>query len=134
MQRARMRLLMAHVEDEYVPAFGAFFLGGAPASALLDALAALQARLAPDASGPYALGAWSLADVALAPLVLRLPVILEHELGRYPLGEGKRALAALREARFARLMKYIGDVRARPSVLKTYYEVRLGRNPGSDVM
>ena len=29
-------------------------------AALLDALAALQARLAPDVSGPYALGAWSL--------------------------------------------------------------------------
>ena len=102
-------------------AFRTFARQGESSAQFLEAIAALQARLAP--SG-FAVGEFSLADVAIAPQVLRLIPMLENEYGRYPVGEGKKVLEALRGPKYARFMQYIEDLAARPSVKATYDEVR----------
>ena len=119
--RARMRLFVAHCDTAFRDAFRGVLFGAVGAADFLGALEALQCRLAPEG---YALGAeWSLADAAIAPFLLRTVMFLEHEFGRFPLGEGRKMAEALRGPRFARLMRYVEDIRARPSVQKTWDEV-----------
>ena len=90
-----MRLFIMHVEGAILDAFRKRLFGTAPLADFLAALEALQARLAPEG---YALGGeqWSLADVEVAPLLLRAVMMLKYELGKYPIGEGKTTLDALR--------------------------------------
>ncbi|KAH9926322.1 uncharacterized protein BXZ73DRAFT_90980 [Epithele typhae] len=81
-----------------------------PAAALVpaDPLAKADMRLfahLPPAAG-FAAGAFSLADVAVAPFLLRGEVLMRYEIRKYPVGEGRRVLDALAEPRFARLAKY----------------------------
>ena len=122
-QRARARHTITVFETQVFDAYIKFVFGQQPGAPLLDALAAFQARL-PEAGG-FAVGEWSIADVAAAPFMIRMPLSFEHDLGQYPEGEGKKVMEELRTPRFARLMRYIEDLKNHPSVRKTYDEVRL---------
>ena len=88
--------------------------------ALLSAIEAIQGRLPP--SG-FAVGEFTLADIAIAPTVVRLSLVLENEIGKYALGEGARLLAALKAPKFKRFTQYVNDLKAHPSIQKTYDEV-----------
>ena len=116
-QRANARLFIALFETQFFDAFKQVLLAAADPIVLVDAFAALQARLPPTG---FAVGAWSMADIAVIPFFVRVLMLLEHEIGKYPLGAGKKALAELQQPRFARLMKYIEDAKAQPSFKKTY--------------
>ena len=142
--RAHARRFVALFDAQYPPAFRAFFFSGGPAAGFLDMLAALQARMHPARAGP-ALGgetegeeegeeegewsAWGFADLAVAPFLVRVPMLLENEFGTFPLGEGRKALEELRGPRFERLMAYIERARAWPMFQKTYDEVRSFLSP-----
>ncbi|KAI0712662.1 thioredoxin-like protein [Earliella scabrosa] len=119
-QRARARHTITVFETQVFDAYIKFVYGQQPGAPLLDALAAFQARL-PEAGG-FAVGEWSIADVAAAPFMIRMPLSFEHDLGQYPEGEGKKVMEELRTPRFARLMRYIEDLKNYPSVAKTYDE------------
>ncbi|KAH9917893.1 thioredoxin-like protein [Epithele typhae] len=119
LQRANMRLFIALWEQQGFPAFWSFLTGTGSTEAFLGVFEALQARLAP--SG-FAVGQFSLADIAVAPFVLRTLVLVEHEIGKYPLGDGKKLLDAMKEPKFARMAKYIEDLTAYPSVRDTWAE------------
>ena len=139
--RARARFFVNTFETRVYPdAFLDFFFRAAPRATLLDALAALQALLPPlpdgpegegDKSGegegggrgPFAVGRWSIADMAVAPFLARIWMFLEHDMGKNSLEDGRAALAELREgSRFARLRRYVEDVQARPSFRATWDE------------
>ena len=137
--RARARFFVNTFETRVYPeAFLDFFFHAAPSATLLDALAALQALLPlfPDApeedmggesegepGGPFAVGQWSIADMAVAPSLARIYMFLAHDMGKNSLEDGRAALAELREgSRFARLRRYVEDVQARPSFRATWDE------------
>ena len=121
--RARIRAFIHFVDTTFVNAFNAVFEGRQPTS-VLDALEQLQARLPP--GGGFAVGEWSNADVAVAPFLARAHLMLKHDIGRYPVGEGPRALEKLRrDAKYVRVMKYVDDIWARPCFKATWDEVRL---------
>ena len=63
--------------------------------------------------------------MAVAPFLARLYMLLGAELGKYPLGEGKKTLEILRSDRFARLEQYWKDIREQPSWKATWDEVRV---------
>ncbi|KAH9915465.1 uncharacterized protein BXZ73DRAFT_54291 [Epithele typhae] len=117
--RGAVRLFVARAHDTLHGAFRQFFFAPTGrAHAFAAGLEAFQALLAPRG---YALGAWSLADVAVAPFVVRTAVLAEHEeIGKYPRGEGAKLLAALAEPRFARFRAYCALLLARPSVRDTF--------------
>ena len=92
----------------------AAFLGKSP-NIFLDVFEAIQARLPPTG---FAVGEFSLADIAAVPALLRIILMLKHDIGKYPVGEGKKAFEQLSQPKFARLMKYLEDVKARPSLQK----------------
>lgn len=71
------------------------------------------------------MGDWSIADVAAVPFLARIKLLLENDLGRYPAGEGLKAMEELKKPKFARLMKYIEDAKNRPSFKATWNEVRI---------
>ena len=139
--RAQARFFVNTFETRVYPdAFVEFFFRAAPRATLLDALAALQALLPPlpdgpegegdksgesegEGEGPFAVGHWSIADMAVAPFLARIWMFLAHDMGKNSLEDGRAALAELREgSRFARLRRYVEDVRARPSFRETWDE------------
>ncbi|TFK89258.1 thioredoxin-like protein [Polyporus arcularius HHB13444] len=116
-QLAYARLFIALFDTKVHEAFKGFFFLGAPVSDLLDQLEAIQARL-PETG--FAVGEFSIADVAAAPFLARIMLLLENDIGKYPVGEGKKAFEELQKPKFARLMKYIADLKARPSFRASY--------------
>ncbi|KAI0777418.1 thioredoxin-like protein [Trametes elegans] len=118
--RARARLFITLSHDTLHHAFRGFFFRGERIDTILPALEAFQALLAP--SG-FAVGPWSMADAVVAPMIVRFMRLARHEIGKYPMGEGKRLLRALGEPKFARLMQYYQHLWDRPSVRDTWDEV-----------
>ena len=119
--RARVRHSIQTFDTTFISAFEAVIYGGASPDKVVAALDAFQKRL-PETG--FAIGEWSLADVAAAPWVALTLSLLEHDVGKYPAGEGLSAAETLRGAEFARLNKYVKDVKARPSFQVAWNEVR----------
>ena len=121
MQRARARFFARAYDDRVFPAsFRDFFFFASPLAPLLDALATLQGLL--PAEG-FAAGEWSLADMAVGPFLARMWLFLEHDLGKGTVEDGRAALRELKGPRFARLRRYLDDVKAQPSFQATWDEV-----------
>ncbi|KAM5541834.1 hypothetical protein V8D89_004563 [Ganoderma adspersum] len=120
--RAKARIFVSVVDTKVLDSFRGFFFMGAPANELFAGFEAVQALLPP--AGGFAVGAWSIADIAAGPYLVRMLMLLEHEIGKYSVGEGKKTLEALRGPRFARVMKYVEDVKAWPSFRATWDEVQ----------
>ena len=120
-ERARVRRFYLQLDLTFFPSYRAFFMEGEAPDSFFDVLETLQGLL-PETG--FAIGPWSLADVAFAPMLVRLETMMANEFGKYQVGEGKKALEVLRGPRFARLSQYLEDVKQRPSVKATYNEVR----------
>ena len=119
--RAAVRGFIAHFEEKFVKPFQDAFLRGYSTQPLLDAFAAVQVRLS--ATG-FACGEWSMADMAVVPFFVRVFAMLENDIGKYPEGEGKKAFATLTgDAKFARIAKYVEDIKTHPAVKATWNEV-----------
>ena len=119
--RARARMINVYFDTRFFPVFWDFFLEGKPGADLLGALETMQSLL-PETG--FAVGPeWSIADIAVAPFLVRVVMLLEHDLGKQSAEEGSKALLALRTPRFARLMKYIEDAKEWSSFKATFDEV-----------
>ncbi|KAM5541835.1 hypothetical protein V8D89_004564 [Ganoderma adspersum] len=116
---AKARIFASVVDTKILEGLREFFFMGAPASGLLAAFEALQALLPPTG---FAVGEWSVADIAAAPFLVRSLMLLEHDIGKYPVGEGKKTFEALHGPKFARILKYVEDAKAWPSFRATWDE------------
>ncbi|KAI0777312.1 thioredoxin-like protein [Trametes elegans] len=119
--RAKARLFVNSFDTVFAKGWADFFFmytEGAGKS-LFDALEFVQAALPPTG---FVVGQWSIAEIAAGPFLARLLVLLKHDLGTYPVGEGTRALKTLQGPRFARLLKYVEDVKAHPNFKNTWDE------------
>lgn len=121
--RARARLFIVQAHETLHHAFRGFFFRGERIDSVLPSLEAFQALLAPRG---YAIGPWSIADVAVAPMMVRFMRLSGYEIGKYPLGEGKKLLKALKEPKFARFMEYYEMLWRRPSIQASWDEVSSG--------
>ncbi|RPD52410.1 hypothetical protein L226DRAFT_555686 [Lentinus tigrinus ALCF2SS1-7] len=118
--RARARMINNYFDTRFFPAFWDFFIEArAKPADILGVLETVQGLL-PETG--FAVGAWSIADVAIAPFLVRVVMLLENGLGKQQEEEGKEVLRALREPRFARVMKYIRDAKEWPSFKVTFNE------------
>lgn len=120
-KRARARLFVSLVDAKLWDAFIKFVIMGTPNTVLFDVLEALQARL-PETG--FVVGEWSIADVFAVPILLRILLVLENDVGKYPVGEGKKTFEELQKPKFARIMRYTADGKEHPSVKNTWNEVR----------
>ncbi|KAI0336579.1 thioredoxin-like protein [Cubamyces sp. BRFM 1775] len=108
--RAQARLFINIFETKVFEAFrNFFFTPDGSSTALLEGLEALQARLAPNG---FALGEqWTNADSAVAPFLVRIDLMLKNDIGKFPQSEGLKVLEVYQGPKFARLTKYIEDIR-----------------------
>ncbi|KAI0366076.1 hypothetical protein BV20DRAFT_1027012 [Pilatotrama ljubarskyi] len=118
--RAHARLFAHTVDTALLPAFMAFVFLRAPAAGVLAVLDTLQGML-PPAEG-YVAGAWSLADAAFVPILIRWDFHLRTGLGTFEPEVLQEARDAFGSPRFERLRKYLADNAARPSWAKCYDE------------
>lgn len=70
------------------------------------------------------MGEWSIADAATMPVLTRLHMSLKYNVGLLKPGVAKEALEVFESPKYARLHRYIEDNMARPSMAKTWDEVR----------
>lgn len=120
---ARARLFIDAVVNKYAPAEWAATMEDADPQKLVEALEHLQSFLP---SEGFAVGDFSIADIAIIPLLLRMELYAENDLNGYPKGEGygQKILDAIRTPKLARFHEYWKDLTARPSVASTWNKVR----------
>ena len=121
-QRARVRFFMDAVTNRYMPAHMAWVLDREPDAAEkhLKAIQFLQ-ELIPE-SGKYAVGdSYTIADACITPFIYRLNVIIENDIGKYPVGNGPKFGESLKDPKYAKFMAYASAITARP-VAKEIWE------------
>ncbi|KAI0366061.1 hypothetical protein BV20DRAFT_972253 [Pilatotrama ljubarskyi] len=119
--RAKARFFIDGVSTKLVPAWHAFSQGKTSVEDYYKAVEYIQDLL--PAQG-FAVGQYSIADVAITPFLARAKITLLNDLGGYPEGEGPKILNELRSGtgRFARFGKYFTDLLERESFKATFDE------------
>lgn len=113
---------MENVGAKVTPAWAAFSFRGESYEGFLNALEGVQALLPVDK--PFAVGdEFTNADIAVAPFLGRMYLMLKHGIGKFSKEDGQRVWDALHSEKFARLTKYASDLMARESFKKTFDEV-----------
>ena len=127
LKRARMRLFIDALPS-LVSAWFAFHRAYGPVERLHDGIARVQDLLpAGGGEGPgYAVGEYSLADVAITPFLARMRASVGNDWGTFPEGEGKKVWADMndKQGKYARFAKYAERLLQRESFKKTLDEVR----------
>ena len=120
--RAKARLFIDAVSTKLAPAQAAVVIRGEDPEQLVQAYEAIQALLPPQG---FAVGEFSIADIAVAPFLARIDLNLTNDLGGFPAdqGEGPKILELLRAPKLARLQQYFKDIQARPSFATTFDKV-----------
>ncbi|KAI0654862.1 hypothetical protein C8Q70DRAFT_463241 [Cubamyces menziesii] len=117
--RAKARFFIEGVSSKLIPAWYAYFLRNAPVEDFYNALKYVQSLLPEEG---FAVGEFSIADIAIAPFLARTRVSLLNEIGKYPEGDGKKVWAHITSGDFARIAKYSEDLFARESFKATFDE------------
>ncbi|KAI0784097.1 glutathione S-transferase C-terminal-like protein [Abortiporus biennis] len=117
--RAKARFFIDAVSNKFNPAFFKFvFRGEGTLDEFVAAIKEIQALL--PAEG-YAIGPFSIADLALIPFWGRGLVAFENDLGGFAVGEGPKYLEAIKKnPELTRFLKYVDDVTSRPSFKATF--------------
>ncbi|OCH87043.1 glutathione S-transferase [Obba rivulosa] len=131
--RAKARFFLDFVHTKFIPPWVGHFRLGHPAEPFFAALEELQALLP---SSGFAVGEWSIADAAAAPVLARMEVFLElnHPLSGWSGDEARRVLDTLKTSRFARINQYLNDLMEQPSFKATFdkTKVMVGLKPWFD--
>ncbi|TFK79322.1 hypothetical protein K466DRAFT_606231 [Polyporus arcularius HHB13444] len=117
--RAKARFFIKTVDEKFSKAFFKFVLFGGSMDEMLDAVVEMQALL-PDTG--FAVGAWSIADTAFAPFLVRLESLLRNNFCTFADGVAEKTLTELRAPTFARIWRYLEENVARESMAKTWDE------------
>ncbi|GBE89239.1 Pyrimidodiazepine synthase [Sparassis crispa] len=120
--RAKTRFFIDTVSTKLVSAWFPFVNGVASAEPFLNGVEQVVALL-PETG--FAVGVYSLADIAVTPFLARMFTALKNDLGLYPVGEGKKVYDILCGPRFARLQKYWQDVNSRSNFEATFDEAHI---------
>ena len=126
MKRAQARFFIEGVSSKLTPAWYAFQMRNGPVEEVYKGLEYVQSLL-PETG--FAVGEYSLADIAITPFLARARIGLTNEIGAFPEGEGKKVWQTITSGKFARLAKYMDDLFARESFKATFDEVRITSQP-----
>ena len=125
--RAHMRLFIDAV-GPLVSAWWRFHRAYGSAGEVRDAVERLQAMLPAEeeaTKGAFAVGKFSLADVAVVSFLARMRASIGNDWGTFPEGEGKSLWEEItaREGKFERFGRYVEVLFERQSFKKTFDEV-----------
>lgn len=121
--RAKARLFIDAVSNKLTQTqYKVINLGEGSAEDLVQAFEALQALL--PAKG-FVIGEFSIADIAVAPFLARLELLLANDLGAWPAGrgEGPKIIGLLQQPKLARIWEYWKELQTRPSFVATFDKV-----------
>lgn len=119
-QRAQARFFIEVVSSKFTTSWYSFVHRGGSSDDVIKAFEAIQSLL--PATG-FAVGEFSAADIAIAPFLARMDIVLRNELGSYEEGAGGRVLEILHSPQFVRLQRYFEDIKGRRSFQATFDEV-----------
>ncbi|KAH9887334.1 thioredoxin-like protein [Cubamyces lactineus] len=120
--RVQVRLFINIFETgKFFEGFRGFFFRNTEGAGklLLEGLAELQARLPPTG---FLVGKWSNAESAVAPFLVRVDMMLKHNIGAHSEEDGVKVLETYQGPKYARLTKYIVEIRESPIFEKTWDE------------
>lgn len=117
--RAKARLFIDAVSNKFNPAQFQVLGTGADPELLVTAFEQIQALLPPTG---FAIGEFSIADIAIAPFLGRLELALSNDLGAWPegQGQGEKISNLLQQPKLARINEYSKAVQSRPSFVSTW--------------
>ncbi|KAI0777317.1 hypothetical protein BD413DRAFT_175854 [Trametes elegans] len=118
-KRAQARFFIEGVSSKLIPTWYGYFLRNAPVEDFYAAVEYIQSLL--PAEG-FAIGQYSIADIAIAPFLARTRLSLLNEIGKYPEGDGKKVWATITSGKYARFAKYQEDLFARDTFKETFDE------------
>ncbi|EJD08549.1 uncharacterized protein FOMMEDRAFT_16871 [Fomitiporia mediterranea MF3/22] len=119
--RARARFFIDAVNTKFLDGFVAFIIKGENVDTLYSGAETIQALL-PDDKKFAVSDDFTNADAAIAPLFIRVIVVLKNDLGKAAPGEGKKAFEVFNSPRFSKLMDYFKRIEAHESVKSTFDE------------
>lgn len=121
-KRAQARFFIDVVSNKLVPGWVGLVRTGTPEAlqGFVQGIEAVQSLLPKEG---FAVGEYSIADVAVTPFLARAFTVLENEIGAYEPGEGKKLLETVQQPQFTRFQKYWTDLQARPSFQATFDKV-----------
>ncbi|TBU33386.1 thioredoxin-like protein [Dichomitus squalens] len=127
--RAKARGFIQIYDSWIQPPYKSAFFLGEGTEPILQAIEKLQAALP---STGFAIGQYSIADIAVAPFFVRMLLFLRHGIGAYSQADGDRLREAFASEKFARFRQYVQDLESRPSFQKNWDEaqqVELWKSP-----
>jgi len=119
--RANARFFMNAVSTEFVPAYISVLFSGAPVEKFLTSLKPIQALLPAEgfAVGPE----FTIADASIAPFLGRMEISLKNDLGPFEEGAALDVWKTFQtDGNYARLRKYLDDIKGRESFKRTFDE------------
>ncbi|KAJ7472961.1 glutathione S-transferase [Mycena galericulata] len=118
--RAQVRFFIDAVSTRFVPTYMGPVARGTSFEPFWDALEFVQGLLAKGKK--YAVSdEFTAADIAITPFLARMEVWLKNDIGAYKKGEGAKAAEYFYSTpRFARIVKYYEDIKARDSFKATF--------------
>lgn len=122
--RAKARIFIDAVSNKLTQTqYKVINRGEGTAEDLVQAYESLQALLPPKG---FVVGDFSIADIAIAPFLARIELLLSNDLGAWPAGkgEGQRILGLLQQPKLTRIWEYWKELQKRPSVADTFDKVR----------
>ncbi|KAG1717458.1 thioredoxin-like protein [Suillus lakei] len=119
--RAKVRFFVnaatKHLEE---PCY-AFVQWREPYDNALKGIEFIQGLLEED--GDFAVGDhYTIADASISPLLARLKIVIETDIGKFPVGMGYKLGEELKGPKYAKFMKYVQRILERPSLKKTHDE------------
>ncbi|KAL6302571.1 glutathione S-transferase C-terminal-like protein [Sparassis latifolia] len=121
--RAKARFFVDAVSTKFTPTWFPFVAGKGSAEDFIKGTEQVQALL-PESG--FAIGQYSIADIAITPFLARAELLLRHAIGAYSAEEAKKVYETVwLSPKFSRLQKYWNDVKARPNFKASFDEVCL---------
>ncbi|KAG1731592.1 glutathione S-transferase [Suillus paluster] len=117
--RANVRFFIDATTKHFHDPFYAFVRGCEPYEYFLKGIEFIQGLL--EEGKDFAVGDhYTIADACISPYLTRLKVIIETDLGQYPVGMGYKLGDELKGHKFAKFMKYVERMLERPSLKQTH--------------
>ncbi|KAI0747175.1 hypothetical protein C8Q80DRAFT_1179843 [Daedaleopsis nitida] len=118
-KRAQARFFIEGISSKYTPAWYGFQMRKGSVEEVYKAIEYLQSLL-PEQG--FAVGEYSIADIAISPFLARGRISLLNDIGSWPVGDGPKLWETITTGKFARFGKYVNDLFARESFKATFDE------------
>ncbi|KAI8971285.1 hypothetical protein BD414DRAFT_469792 [Trametes punicea] len=118
-RRAKARFFVEIASSKFLPAWWGSIVGKGPIEDFYNALEHLQSLLPPQG---FAVGDFSIADIAVMSFLARTRVTLLNDVRKFSKDEGEKIWATITSGKFARIGKYMDDLFARESFKATFDE------------